>query len=141
MRKMSEKIIARTTEILNKSVDGLMTFAVLDENGYPSASVVTITNVDGIKEIMFCSGLDSNKAKRVQNCGKASLCYFTGEFNITLVGTAEILTDPEIKARNWRDGWEWIFPEGHNDPNFCVFRFKTERYSLYVDNEEVAGNL
>ena len=138
---MNEQVLAKTAQLLDQSLGAFAAFAVLDENGYPHASVVTITSAKGMDEIMFSSDLDSNKARRIAKSGKSSINYFTSNFNITLVGTTEILTDLETKTKNWRQGWEDMWPEGSSSPNFCVFRFKTERYSLYVDDMSAAGTL
>jgi PhnB protein len=58
------------------------------------------------------------------------------------VGTVEILTDMETKKDMWQEPLKeyWSGPE---DPDYCVLRFSTERYNLYiVDGEmEAKGTL
>ena len=56
------------------------------------------------------------------------------------LGTIEILTDAEIKKDMWYKGLENHF-NGPEDPNYCVLRFKTNRYNLLIDWKEVSGNL
>lgn len=49
-------------------------------------------------------------------------------------------TDPEICREMWYDGLANHF-FGPDDPNFCVIRFTTQRYSLFIDWEVVKGEI
>ena len=40
----------------------------------------------------------------------------------------------------WYEGLKNHF-SGPDDPNYCVLRFKTERYNLMIDWKEVKGSL
>jgi general stress protein 26 len=42
------------------------------------------------------------------------------------------LTDPDIKKELWYDGWEYHF-SGTEDPNYCVLKFTSKRYNLFLD--------
>jgi general stress protein 26 len=139
---MNPKIITEAENIVanlaGKMSEGFCALALIDENGYPSASTVSISKADGIKWITFCVGIGDNKAKRIRQCNRASVCINSSDYNITLVGTAEILTDPKIKEEMWYAGCEEIW-SGADDPDYCVLRFVTERYSLFVECEQVVG--
>ncbi|MCL2405567.1 MAG: pyridoxamine 5'-phosphate oxidase family protein, partial [Defluviitaleaceae bacterium] len=116
-------------------MEGYAVLALLDENGYPTASTLTIAKADGINWLTFCTSPDSNKAMRVGTCNRASVCISTSEYNITLVGTAEIITDEASKKASWlpqmANTWS-----GPHDPSFCVLRFNTQRYNIYfADND------
>jgi len=56
------------------------------------------------------------------------------------VGTVEILTDPKAKEDAWYAGCEnhWSGPD---DPEYCVLRFITKRYNLFVGWESAEGIL
>jgi general stress protein 26 len=141
---MNEKIIASAEEIIkNKTADqanNFCTLALINENDYPTASTVSIARADGIKTLSFGVSLDDNKARRASKNNRASVCVNSSNFNITLVGTVEILTEPRIKKETWCDGWEnhW---SGADDPNYCVLKFTTERYNLFVGYESAEGVL
>jgi len=64
------------------------------------------------------------------------------EYNITLVGTLEVLTDPETKREMWQEPIGEYFT-GPDDPNYWVLRFNTERYNLFFadDDTEAKGAL
>ena len=115
--------------------------ALIDLEGYPTTSVITPSKADGIKTIYFCTGLGGNKPERIANCTKASVCFGTGEHNISLVGEIEVITDSEIKEEMWYAGLENHFTEGHTDPNYCVLKFTTKRYNLLVDWKATIGSI
>lgn len=141
---MNEEIIARAGEIVASKTgggnEGYCVLALIDKEGYPTISTISASKAEGINWVTFCTGLGSNKTKRIENCNRASVCFDSLDHNITLVGTIEILTDPEIKKEMWYEGLVNHF-NGPEDPNYCVLRFRTERYNLLVDWKEASGNL
>jgi len=113
-------------------------FGVIDENGYPSISAISLCNPVNISEIFFTTTMDSNKAKRLQKNNRASINCHTSMNNITLVGEAEIFSDQETKSKYWQDWIELgsdVYPGGVSDPNYCFVRFTTKRVSLWIDDE------
>lgn len=147
---MNHEIIQKASAVINSKADyigggmeGYAVLSLLDENGYPTSSAITISKTDGINWLSFIVATHGTKAKRVANSNKASVCLASSEYNITLVGTAEIITDADIK----RDHWQNVFVQGHHadydSPDFSVLRFKTETYNLYfaADDTEAKGSL
>jgi len=141
---MNEKMIAKAGKIVNgkagQGSDGYCVLSLLDLDGYPTASTLSIASADGINWITFCTGLEGNKPNRIKKDNRACVCLSSAGYNITLVGTIEILTDAKTKKENWYDGCEYHF-SGADDPNYCVLRFKASRYNLFVGEDEVSGNL
>ncbi len=139
---MREGIIGKSCKLIEKN-SGEGTYCVLgliDEDGYPTISTITASKSEGLNWITFCTGLTSTKSNRISKCNRASVCFNSEDYNITLVGTIEILTDLEIKREMWYGGLINHF-SGPDDPNYCVLRLKTERYNLFVDWTEVTGTL
>lgn len=141
---MNEEVITRAGEIIARKTgggnEGYCVLALIDKDGYPTASTICASKAEGISWVTFCTGLGSNKSHRIKQCNLASVCFNGIDHNITLVGTIEILTGPDIKKEMWYKGLEENF-EGPEDPNYCVLRFKTERYNLFVDWKEAKGTL
>lgn len=141
---MNEEIIARAAEIISKKCGGgnagYCTLALIDTDGYPTAATISVSKAESIKWLTFCSGLNSNWVKRIKKCNRASVCFNSEEYNITLVGTIEVLTDPPVKNEMWYEGMGEHF-SGPEDPNYCVIRFTTERYSLLVDWKGAVGKI
>ncbi len=144
---MNKEIIARAEKILanRKILDHgcgeCCVLAQIDADGYPTAATISPSKIDGIKHIYFCSGMGSNWVLRTEQCNRASICFNSEDeqYNITLVGTIEVLTDIASKTENWFDGMGHYF-KGPEDPGFCVLRFNTKRYSLMLNEHDVNGS-
>jgi len=137
----AEALIKSKTAEVNMGAG--VTLSLLDHEGYPTTSTLSIAKADGIRQITFAATLDSNKAKRAQENSRACVCIFDDDYengayyNITLVGDIEVVTDTEMKKETWYPGLEEYFPNGGlDDPNYCVLKFTTKRYNLWVDVEE-----
>jgi general stress protein 26 len=144
---MDQEIIARAGEIIAKStVQGgsyngeNCVLALIDLEGYPTASVITPSRADGIKWITFCTDINCNKTKRIAESNRACVCFGTSEYGISLVGEIEIVTDADVKKEMWYQGLEGYW-SGADDPNYCVLKFTTKRYNLTVDWKQTAGRL
>jgi general stress protein 26 len=122
--------------------------SLIDHEGYPTTSTLSISKADGIRQITFGGSLESNKAKRAKENSHACVCIFDDDYesgayyNITRVGDIEVVTDMELKKDTWYEGLEEHFQGGVEDPNYCVLKFTTKRYNLWVDveGEEVSGS-
>jgi len=144
MSQVNEEIIARAGEILANRVtkeEGFCVLALIDIDGYPTAATISPSKIDGIRQITFCTGTESNWAKRIAKCNRASVCFNSGseQYNITLIGTIEVLTDLATKKEMWYEGMGYYF-KGPEDPNFCVLQFVTQRYSLMLNEHDVNGS-
>jgi general stress protein 26 len=147
---MNQEIIRRAGGIINARTDyigdGMEGYAVLsliDENGYPTSSTMTISKADGINWLTFLTDTDGAKAQRIAKCNKACVCLASSEYHISLVGTAEIITDADVKKENWQQVVTDYYKTDWNDPNWCILRFKTEQYNLFFasDDTEAKGTL
>ena len=117
--------------------------ALLDEDGCPTAATITPSKTEGIRCVIFGNHRGSHWAQRAGRDSRASVCFNSvrPECNVTLVGTMEIVTDdPALKKEMWRE-WMALYYSGPEDPAFCVLRFETKRYSLYVDGQQIRGTL
>lgn len=144
---MNQEIIVKAGEIVKENTVhggeagfGIYTFSLIDAEGFPTASIVTPAKSDGINWMTFGTMLNQNRAKRVANCNHASVCFGTAEHCINLIGKIEIITADDVKHEMWYDGLGHHFM-GPDDPNYCVLRFTTKRYKLFLDYQDVAGTL
>jgi len=130
--------IIRSRSAYGDYEDAYCVLAQEDLDGRLTAAVITAASADGIKHVNFCSGIRSNWVKRVERDTRAAVCFASDSYSITLRGRLEILTDAETKKDNWYKGLENHYT-GHEDPNYCVIRFTTEVYKLFIDWEETEG--
>lgn len=140
---MNDKIIERAAELIAKRAVGgpenFCTLALIDTEGYPTTTTISISKSDGIRWLTFCTGTNA-KSDKINHCNKASVCINSADYHISLTGTIEQLTDPDVKKEMWYDGLKNHF-SGYDDPNYCVLKFTTERYSLLVDWQDAKGTL
>jgi len=140
----ANEIISAKTNYVGGGMEGYAVLTLLDDKGYPTSGAITISQADGINWLTFATSPDSNKARRIAKSNKACVCIASPEYNISLVGTAEEVTDLEEKKKSWCElmngGPHWT---GYDDPRFYVIRFKTERYNICFaeDDSEAVGNL
>lgn len=140
---MNEKIIERAAELISersaKNDHNFVTLALMDIDGYPYTTTISISKSEGIKWLTLCTGTGS-QAKRIANCNKASVCINEDTYHISLIGTIEEITDLETKKEMWYEGLGNHFT-GYEDPNYCVLKFTTDRYSMLVDWNSAKGSL
>ena len=146
---MSEKAIVKAEKIIKsktaaENIGVGVTLSLLNSEGYPTTSTLSISKAEGIRQITFAAQLDSNKVKRAKSDSRASVCIFDDDYeggayyNITLVGNIEVVTDTETKKETWYQGLEEHYPNGGmDDPSYCVLKFTTKRYNLWVNVNEV----
>ena len=145
---MNQEIIKRAGEIIaaNTVKNGtynneICNLSLIDEDGYPTTSVITPAKSDGLKAVYLCTGLESNHARRIAKNMRASMSFTSTEYCVNLVGDIEVITDAAVKSEMWYDGLAYHFPGGDTDPNYCVLKFTTKRYKLFIDGEDVAGRI
>jgi general stress protein 26 len=143
---MHEEILVRASEIINSKADyvgdgmeGYVVLSLIDNDGYPVSSTLSISKADGVNWMTFISDTNGNKAKRIEKCNKASVCLASSSYNITLTGIMEIITDPDVKKEHWQKIFQEAFNSTPDDPGSCVLRFKTERYNLFFASDDTEG--
>lgn len=139
---MNEKIIERAGEIIAERAKGsqnFVTLAFVNHDGYPHTTTISISKAEGIKRLTFCTGTGAKK-DTIDRCSKASVCINSSEYHIALTGIIEQITDLDVKKEMWYNGLKNHF-SGYDDPNYCVLKLTTERYSLLVDWQEARGNI
>jgi general stress protein 26 len=137
---MNQEISEKAVKIISeKRLDCIL--ALIDLDGYPTASTITVSKNDGIRWLTFCTGFGGSRTKRIDHCNRASVCFSSAEplYNITLVGKIEVLTDTKTKKEMWYDGLNNHF-SGYEDRNYCVLKFTTERCKIMIGGEETSTN-
>ena len=145
---MSEILLRKAEDIINKCTahtrkSGLTfdwVMALIDELGYPSASMISASRADGTNWIAFCAFNDSNKPNRVRKDPRACVYLFENQSfsGISLIGKIEIISDLKIKRQMWYDELEEHFNKPEDDC-WCVLLFKPERYNIFIDGQTICG--
>ena len=143
LKKAEEIINGSTIHTIDKSGLGAdWVMALIDEEGYPTASMITASRADGFKWIAFCTGLGWNKPNRAEKDQRSCVYLFEKESfsGISLTGKIEVITDFEIKKQMWYSALGDFF-NGSDDKNLCVLMLKPERYNIFIDNRTIYGTV
>lgn len=143
LKKAEEIVSASTMQARNAAgiaygSDWVM--SLLDEDGYPAASMITAAAADGFRWIAFCTGLGWNKPNRAQRDPRSCI-YLFDEANfagISLVGRTDVITDLAVKKQMWYDDLGDFF-KGPEDERLCVLKFVPERYNIFIENRTIRG--
>lgn len=141
------ELLKKAEELTNKctchnpsELEANWVMSLIDEQGYPSASMITASKADGFKWLTFCTGLGASKPNRALKNPKACVYLYEPKSytGISLTGTVEIVSDLETKKEMWYSGLENHF-KGPEDEGMCVLIFKPERYNIFIDYQNIYG--
>lgn len=105
----------------------------VDEAGYPNVKAMFARRQDGVRIHYMTTNYSSKRTQQFKNNNKSSIYYceesaFKG---VILIGHMEICTDHATKVLIWKDGDVIYYPQGVDDPDYCVYRFVAERGNYY----------
>lgn len=130
---MYTNVFKKATDLVNQCEEGY--FGVIDDQGYPDVATRSNIKPNGIVSCYFSSDASGRMVRSIKNNEKTSVCFRNEGDNVTLVGTSSIVHDKEVKKELWQDWFINHYPEGINDPEYCIVKFETKRVSLWVDHE------
>ncbi|MCL1846114.1 MAG: general stress protein [Defluviitaleaceae bacterium] len=140
-----EKILERIAGIVEKNaIQGgeftgqICVLSLIDEDGFPTAAVLTPSRANGCRVLTFATLLDGNAAKRAAACGRASVCFASAAHCINLVGEIEVLTSAEARRETWYDALSHHH-SGADDPNYGVLKFTTKRCKYFFTDDASEG--
>lgn len=113
---------------------GVAIISSVDREGFPNTkAMLPPRKREGLKEFYFTTNTSSMRVGQYRKNGKACIYFFDRRFyrGVMLVGTMEVLVDPETKAMIWRDGDEMYYPLGVTDPDYCVLKFTADKMRTY----------
>lgn len=111
--------------------------ASVDEEGFPNLKAMyTPCKIEG-NCFYFSTNTSSLRSQQYLVNPKASIYFYQrGRFQyegIMLVGTMEVLLDPEIKKEIWQPSDIMYYPGGVTDPDYCVLKFTALRGRQYCN--------
>lgn len=118
-----EEAIEQGLALVNRSTIAMV--GTVDDEGCPNIRAMIKMENEGLKRIWFTTNTSSKKVTQIKNSPKVCVYFvdFDKRMGLMLIGTMEILQDPESKRRLWREGFEKYYPQGVNDPDYSVLRF------------------
>lgn len=119
------------------------TVVTLGRNGRLRARTMSRLNSLDERHLDFPTDLGSAKVEDVRSDPRVTLFFVDPRTRNTasLYGTAEVITEPQVKERCWQEALRHHFPEGHADPVFAVFRVKVTDGEYLIADTEVYGKV
>ena len=133
-QERGKPLIVNKAEMLVMSCPHIM-LASVSEEGYPRVCVLSKTKAEGIRKIYASTGLSSTKVRHFTANPRAGVCFYQGGDSVTLVGRVRVERERAIREEMWIDWFADHFPEGVDDPNYCILAFRTEEATLWIDGE------
>ncbi len=136
MKNLSEKI----TELIDRQTVAYI--ASVDADGCPCMKAMLAPRVrEGRRVFYFTTNRSSMRAAQYRRNPKASV-YFCDPLSFEgflLTGTMEVLEDAASRRLIWREGDTEYYPQGVDDPDYCVLRFTARKGRYY--NEYHSENI
>lgn len=124
----------------------VVTLVTIDENGYPEARAMANLRQAGALEgnVFSADSLDTafgtstwrSKIEQVKKNPKASVYILDVKTYraASILGTIEIVSDPEVKKVYWSKAFSALYPQGPGSPNYTVLRFKAEALKIHASD-------
>lgn len=112
----------------------------IDASGRPAVCRFFSVWHKGIGRHLFSSQTRFIHSQCLMEGGDACL-YFWDEASfasVTLFGRAWVTYEHDKKARLWYEGDEQYFPEGVDDPKYCVIEFAADSLTYYREDGKAA---
>ncbi|WP_374019096.1 pyridoxamine 5'-phosphate oxidase family protein [Paenibacillus thiaminolyticus] len=113
----------------------------VDEEGFPNTkAMLPPRKREGIKYFYFTTNTSSMRVKQFRQNPNACLyfCDNPSFQGVMLKGTMEVREDAAAKEAIWREGDTLYYPQGVEDPDYCVLQFTahTGRYYRRFHSED-----
>lgn len=106
----------------------------IDEQGFPNMKAMLAPRKrEGIRHFYFTTNTPSMRVRQYRENPKASIYFCDKRFyrGVMLIGTMEILEDPDSKEMIWMEGDTMYYPLGVTDPDYCVLHFTAQSGRYY----------
>ncbi len=108
----------------------------VDDAGFPNIKAMLAPRVrEGLRTFYLTTNTSSMRVGQFRRDPRAAL-YFCDEerfVGVQLRGTMEVLEDAAARRLVWREGDTEYYPQGVDDPDYCVLRFTADEGRLYLE--------
>jgi general stress protein 26 len=98
----------------------------VDHMGFPNTKAMLPPRMrEGIKIFYFTTNTSSMRVGQYRENGNACIYFCDKRFfrGVMLRGTMEVLEDEASRQMIWHNGDIMYYPQGVNDPDYCVLKF------------------
>jgi len=108
------------------------TFVTLGEDGQPQARIIDVFPLEADLTAWIGTRSDTRKVGQLRRDSRATLLCFDAPSlaYVTLLGTAELVTDPADKARHWKSEWKGYYADENRGPDYVLIRLRPARVEV-----------
>jgi len=125
-----ETILAAAREIMREA--HYCSLVTIGEDGHPAARAMDPFPPEDDLTVWLATHSGSRKVAHIRSNPRVTLYYFhpaaTGY--VSLIGTAEPVTDPQEKARHWKGKWRSHYADGHRGEDYLLLRVRPLRLEV-----------
>lgn len=104
----------------------------LGENGHPQARVVDPFPPDDTMTVWIGTSPATRKVAEIAKDPRVTLMYFDpkSEGYVTLLGRADVVSDPVEKERRWKDEWKDFYKDRNRGKDYVLIRVRPSRLEI-----------
>lgn len=101
-------------------------FITLDETGQPNARIIDLFPLDDDLTAWIGTSAAMRKVAQVRHDPRATLLCFDPQNSayVTLIGTAEVLTDAASKTAHWKPEWTQYYRDENRGEDYVLIRLR-----------------
>jgi acid phosphatase (class A) len=107
-------------------------FVTIGPDGQPQARIVDPLGPDDEFTVWVATNPATRKVADLARDPRATLQFFEASLPayVTLVGTANLVAEPEVKAVHFKDEWAPFFKDKFRGPDFVLLKFVSKRLEV-----------
>jgi general stress protein 26 len=133
--------ILETAKLVMKSAKYCF-LITLDESGHPIARLMDPFEPGTGMKIWMGTNKNTRKIEQIKKDPGVTLAYYSAEGMgyVTLAGEAQIVTDPELKDKWWKEEWQALYPGGKRSETYVLIKFSPSRLEVMDISRKVFEN-
>jgi PPOX class probable F420-dependent enzyme len=104
----------------------------LDRDGTPQARAMQPFPPEPDLSVWFGTHVGTRKLEQIRKDPRVTLFYLAsdGSGYVTLIGRAEIVTDPAEKAKRWMPSWQAFYEDANRGQDYVLIRVSPARVEM-----------
>lgn len=118
------------------------TLISLGPDGHPQARIVDPFAPEDDFTVWIATNARSRKVTEIARDSRVTLLYFDrdGASYVTLVGNAEAVDDPEMKARYWKTEWAAFYPDEYRGEDYLLIKVTARRLEVSAEARGIVND-
>ena len=112
-------------------------------DGTPHGRIMTNLPLGEDMVLWYATGLSTTKAKEIKKNPTVSILIDdpSDQTYVSIMGKAEILTDSRLKKKFWQDAFDFFWPDGPSNPDYCLLKITPTKVEYLNPGPSFHANL